>query len=124
MRGITDIQQVSVDAAQKSLVLRGSAGQVAPAEWLFYELDKPADRPALPLESQSPTTHEYRLPGGVDDVLRVFYLTHTGTPRELQEVATAVRSTADIRRLFTCNPSRAHCCPVIAFEIPVNRQMV
>ena len=71
--------------------MRGTADQIAIAEWLFNDLDK---------QSQNPGTHELRLPGGGDDVVRVFYLTHAGTPQRLQEIATEVRSMAEIRRLF------------------------
>ncbi len=40
-------------------------------------------------------------------MVRVFYLTHTGTPQRLQEIATEVRSMAQIRRLFIYNAPRA-----------------
>src|ERR1700692_1390951 len=41
MRTMTDMKQASVDEAQKTLTLNGTAEQLALAEWLFDELDKP-----------------------------------------------------------------------------------
>ena len=88
IRGITEIPQVSVDAAQKTLTLHGTAAQIAVAEWLLIQWNPSA-----------PAAHEYRMSG--DDIVRVFRLGHAPTPQSLQEAATIVRSTADIRRLFT-----------------------
>jgi hypothetical protein len=102
-----DIQQVTTDNEQKSLAVRGTAGQIALAEWLFGELDKPANRPPLAQQSPDPATHEYRVQGGNEDVVRVFYPKRTATLQDFQEVATLVRSIADIRRVFTYNEPRA-----------------
>ncbi|MEK7405208.1 MAG: hypothetical protein AAB225_08880 [Acidobacteriota bacterium] len=92
IRGIADVRQASIDNAPGSVAVQGTAAQVAVAEWLFYELDKPASRVT------PPPTREYRYAS--DDIVRVFYLSHAGTPRDLQEIATNVRATADIRRVF------------------------
>jgi len=40
-------------------------------------------------------------------VVRVFYLTHTETPQQLQEVIVAVRSISGVFRAFTHSASRA-----------------
>lgn len=99
IRSTTDIQSLYNDAAQKTMSVRGTAGQIALAEWLFSELDRQP--------SQTSAPHEYRLPGSGDDVVRVFYLAHAETALDLQEVATLVRSMGDIRRLFTYTAPRA-----------------
>ena len=39
--------------------------------------------------------------------MKVFYLTNVTTPQELQEIVTAVRSVADIQRLFVYNAQNA-----------------
>jgi hypothetical protein len=41
------------------------------------------------------------------NVVQVSFVPNTATPQALQEVATAVRSTLDIRRMFTCTATRA-----------------
>jgi len=42
-----------------------------------------------------------------EQVMKVFYLTNVNTPQELQEIVTAVRSVADIQRLFGYNSQNA-----------------
>jgi general secretion pathway protein D len=42
-----------------------------------------------------------------DEVVRVFYVTNTTSVQEFQEIATAVRTLADLRRVFTYNAQRA-----------------
>ncbi|MGA2589592.1 MAG: cohesin domain-containing protein [Bryobacteraceae bacterium] len=42
-----------------------------------------------------------------EQVMKVFYLTNPTTPQELQEIVTAVRSVADIQRLFVYNAQNA-----------------
>ena len=98
---ITDIPQANVDATEKSLSFQGTAGQVALAEWLFTNLDKPTSVP------QSGAKHEYRVSDSADDVVRVFYLTNPDIPQGVQEIATVVRSLASIRWMFTYNDLRA-----------------
>ena len=95
IRSITEVQQVSVDTAKRSLELHGTASQIDLAEWLCNELNNPPKQP------RHSARHEYRMPGGGDDAIRVFYLAHTGTLQEFQELVTMVRSIADIRFLFT-----------------------
>src|SRR5262249_27346643 len=84
IRAMTDIRQASPDAAHKSLALRGTAVQIALAEWLFNQLDQPVNRPVQ--QNQNLAVHEYRLSGGGEAVVRIFY-TNSPTPRDLQEVA-------------------------------------
>jgi hypothetical protein len=99
---IADIQQATVDTPEKALVLHATTAQIALAEWLLTELDKPVGVQAL--QSQK---HEYQVSNSGDDVVRVFYLSHTETMQRLQEIATVVRSVGDIRRLFAYNSLRA-----------------
>src|SRR5271170_7617899 len=97
IRSITDIPQSSIDNTEKSLSLRGTAGQVALAEWLFTNLDKPV----VPgPQAQNGAKHEYRVSDSADDVVRLFYLANPETPASVQEIATAVRCLGDIRRMF------------------------
>ena len=47
------------------------------------------------------------MPGGNDDAVRIFHVANAKTIRDFQEIATTVRTVADIRRLFTYNSARA-----------------
>ena len=102
IHAITDIPQADVDATEKSLSLQGTSGQIALAEWLFTNLDKPTN-----VRSRNGAKHEYRVSDSADDVVRLFYLTNPDVPRGVQEIATAVRSLANIRQMFTYNDLRA-----------------
>ena len=42
-----------------------------------------------------------------DDVVKVFYITNATSVQEFQEIATAIRTVAEIRRVFTYNAQRA-----------------
>jgi len=92
------IRDASTDNEQRALTLRGTADQLELAGWLYKELDK------APL-SQDSAVHEYR--AGSDDVVRLFYLTHTATVQDFQEVANLVRTATTIRSAFTYNAARA-----------------
>jgi len=107
LRTVAEIQRIFLCNAPRSVALRGTADQMAVAEWLFNALDKPASGQSLARLGQDSGMHEYRVLGNSDDVVRVFYLTHTDTVQGLQEIATTIRTIADIQRIFVCNASRA-----------------
>ncbi|HUQ90236.1 MAG TPA: hypothetical protein VM120_01065 [Bryobacteraceae bacterium] len=94
IRAIAEIRRVFVYNGPRALALRGTAGQMVLAEWLVNALDKPSKT-------------EFRLSGTNDDRVRVFHLAHAGTIQELQETATLIRATSEVRRLFTYNAPRA-----------------
>ena len=103
IRAMAEIRQLAVDTERKSLAVRGTAGQIALAEWLSKELDQPPRQQTASQQGQKTGPREYRLAGGGEDSVRVFRLAHPAGPRELQEIATVVRSTTDILWLFTYN---------------------
>jgi hypothetical protein len=124
IRSMTDIGQASLDIPQRTLAVRGKAGPVALAEWLFYELDKPTNPQALAQPSPNSATHEYRLSDGGEDVVRVFYLKQPKTRQDLQEIATVVRSMADIRRLFTYSASMCMVLRGTAVQIALSEWLI
>jgi hypothetical protein len=76
--------------------MRGTAGQMALAEWLLNQLDRPAKRTGPCLVSS---------PESKDDVVRLMYLTNTGTPQEFVKFATRIRSDLKFRRRsYTTRP--------------------
>src|SRR5579863_9943932 len=84
IRTVAAMKDTSTDNAQKSLTVNGTDDQMALAGWLFKELDK-ASQPG------DSAPHEYR--AGNDDLVRVFYLDHTDSVQDFQEVANFVRTT-------------------------------
>lgn len=99
VRTLADIPQVATDFAEKTMSLRGTAIQIAIAEFLFTELD----RQTLPEFA----TKEFHAPNKEDDVVRIFFARHTATVQDCQEIATTLRTVADIRRVFTLSTTRA-----------------
>ena len=99
VRTISDTRQVSADVAQKTVSVRGTATQIAIAEWLFTELD----RQTVP----DSVSQEFRVANDADDVVRLFFLPNTATIQDFQEIATTIRTIAEIRRVFAYNTPRA-----------------
>ena len=89
---------VMVSDEHKSVTVRGTAEDVRLAEWLVTVLDQPASATA---------PQEYRVPGASDDLVRVFYLTHAQTPRDLQEMVMLIRSLADAQYVYVHSTSKA-----------------
>ena len=100
IRSVLDIRQVSVsnDDPPSTLTLGGTDEQLKAAGWMFTELDQ-----AAPASS----TQEYRLSGTPDNVVRIYYVTNAQTAQQFMELATAIRTIADVRRLFTCTAPKA-----------------
>ena len=97
---IADMSQVSVDESKKSFTVHGTPDQLALAEWMFTGMDVTA--PA----SSDTAIHEYRMPSGADNVVRLFYLNRGQSIQDFQEFATLFRTLGDVRRVFTTNGSR------------------
>jgi hypothetical protein len=116
IRTMADLPQVSVDTVGKSIALRGTPTQVAIAEYLFTELD----RQTLP----DFASEVFRVPNNEDDVVRVFILRHAATIQSFREVATTIRTVAEIRRVFTYNTPRALAVRGTADEIAATEFLV
>jgi hypothetical protein len=94
-RTIGDIRRAFTYNSPRALVLRGSADQIALADWLVNEIDRGVTSP------------EYRMPATSDargeTSVRLFHVANAATVQDFQEVATAIRTVADVRRVFTYN---------------------
>lgn len=90
MRSIAEIRRVFTYNSPRAIVARGTDQQMTMAEWIHREFARaPNQTPAGQLQV------------GPDDNIRVFYLPNAPTLQDFQEMATVMRSTAEIRRLFT-----------------------
>jgi hypothetical protein len=117
LRSITELQRVVAYNNLKAIVLRGTAEQVAAAEWLIGGLDKPAGvqpvsspggNPAVIAYTFSDPTIDVRIPPRYRaPAVRVFYLTHTPTPQGVQEMVNAVRSITELQRVVAYNGTMA-----------------
>jgi hypothetical protein len=114
IRTTADVQRAFPYASRRAVVLRGTADQIALAEWLFSRLDKPID----PLTAKA-AAYEFPEPGGAVDAVRVFYFTHEESPDNLQQMINLIRTTADIQRIFSYNPRRAIALRGTAAQVAV-----
>ena len=99
VRTISDLKTINADAAQKTLSVAGTPTQVATAEFLYTELD----RQTVP----DSVSQEYKVANNADDVVRLFFVPNAASVQAFQEVATTIRTIAEIRRVFTFNTPRA-----------------
>jgi hypothetical protein len=102
IRSIADIQRVFSYGPRAAIVLRGSPAQIALAEWLFGELNKP-------VSPQTSRTEAYGQPAptGRSDAVRLFFFSHNETQQDLQEIMRMIRTTADIQPIASYGPRRA-----------------
>ncbi len=101
IRTIVEIRRMFTVNTSRAILVRSTPEQMAMAEWLLPQLDKPAGG------QQDQASGEYRVPGAADDIMRVFYLANTKSAQDFQAIANAVRTGAEIRRVFTYNAERA-----------------
>jgi hypothetical protein len=98
VRSIGDIRDVSVDAAKRSLTVKGTAEQIAAAGWLTAEMDKPGSGPG---------TRDFPFSDPRSPLAQIVYLSHVDNPRDLQDIVNAIRSVTDIQRCFPMNQQKA-----------------
>lgn len=106
LRTVGDIQKVFNDTALSDLVVRGKANELALAEYLINGLDV---KPGTITVAASPEFHYTASPSYPrgPEVVRVFYLTHSSTPQQMQEILTTLRTVADIQKVFNYTPLSA-----------------
>jgi hypothetical protein len=119
VRSIANIRLLFIYKETTAIIARGTAAEMAFAEWLVNELDQPANQPP-----RTPAPHEYRPSGAVDDVVSVFFLTHAESPQRLQQIATEVRSTTEVKRIFTYIAPRAMTVRGTAAQIAMADRMI
>jgi hypothetical protein len=90
--------RMTADFPERSVTTSGTPAQIAIADWMFGELD----RLALPEFA----TGEFKVPNKEDDVVRVFILRNAPTVQAFQELATSIRTVAEIPKVFTFDTTR------------------
>ncbi len=101
LRTVTEIRRAFTYNAGRALAVRGSPEQIAMAKWVAVELDRAS---AGQIPGSGATEVDTVTP---NDHLQVLYVSNAKTVQDFQEIANAVRTTAEIRRLFTYNTPRA-----------------
>jgi type II secretory pathway component GspD/PulD (secretin) len=96
LRTVGDIQKVFNDTALSDLVVHGTANQLALVEYILKGVDI---APGTVTIAATPEFH-YSDRARANDVVRVFYLSHTNTPQQMQEILTTLRVVIDIQKVF------------------------
>ena len=96
LRTVGDIQAIFIRSTPPGIAFRTSPAKARLADWLFQQLDVQPD------DQMRAQLHEYRLKGDPDEVARVYYLKSGDSQQQISEIATAVRSVANVSRIFTC----------------------
>jgi hypothetical protein len=112
---ISDVKP-EMDDVQKTLSVRGDAGQVAIAEWLFIELDRQTHPDSI--------SREFRVSNNADDVVRVFYFKNASTQQTFQEIVTSVRTITECRRMTTLTMPRTLAMRGTADQIAASEWLV
>lgn len=116
MRTVACLQRVFTFASRNALVLRGTAGEVALAEWLVAELDGAGPEAA---------THEYWAPDPQQgDIVRVFHLKTTITEPNRAEVFSLIHTQAHIMDLAVCGEANAVVARGTAAQIALAGQLI
>jgi hypothetical protein len=97
IQSITQMKPGTANWAEKSITLNGTEEQISLMTWLAKELNDAPARPSAMMR------HDY--PGAVspDQEVKIYYLAHTPTAQEMQEVVNLTRSIADIRYFLPVN---------------------
>jgi type II secretory pathway component GspD/PulD (secretin) len=93
LRNVVEIDKVFNYSSPAALVVRGSADEIAAAEWLIRSLDIPADAKSNP--PAGPREFRFAGTGREDNVMQVFYQPHTTTPSELRQSLTLLQKKFD-----------------------------
>lgn len=92
VRSMTDIRDLSVDGAQRSITIRGAGAAVRLGEWLFNQLDRPPGTPRIEEFTWQDDSQE--------PAIRIHFLAGASL-QDLQEIATVIRAITETRRVFT-----------------------
>ncbi|MCU1262264.1 MAG: hypothetical protein JWO80_5149 [Bryobacterales bacterium] len=117
LRTVGNVQRIYSYSAPGAIVVRGAASEVEMAEWMIQQLDTQAG-------NQAPGPHEYRNPRAADDVVRIFYLSQTQTPRGVQDIMTAIRTTGQIMHVYGCTAPRAIAVRDTATRVAVAQRLI
>ena len=91
IRTVVDLQDIVPDEEHHALKARGPLDKLVAADWIFQQVDRPAATGATP---------EYKMTGKHEEVMRMFRISPAATNAQLTAIVTAIRTVADLQRLF------------------------
>ena len=118
IRTVADVQKIFTHSSTpQGIVFRSDASHVQLADWLFHQIDAQPDAQARAQK------HEYLIPDSTDPVARIYYLNASGNPA-LYGMISAIRSEAEVRRIFFCNEPRTLAIRATPDKIAVAERII
>jgi hypothetical protein len=91
VRTLVDLQDIQADEEHQALKLHGPEDKLVAADWVLQQLDHPA--------AAAPSS-EYKMTGPHEEVMQIFRISPTASYADLTAITTAIRTVADLQRLF------------------------
>jgi hypothetical protein len=107
LRTITETRRIFTYNDARAAVFRGTADQMAMTDWMIGDIEKAAVGPRPHSVSRQYLLPASPTPTPNENVTQIFYLANTPTVQDFQELATLMRTIAEVRRVFTYNTPRA-----------------
>ncbi len=99
IRTVADLQDITPDPDRQAITAHGPVDKLVAADWVFQQLDHP------PAPGPAP---EYKIPGSHgEEIVRIFRVSPTATNADLTALTTAIRTVADLQRLFPYQSQQA-----------------
>lgn len=103
LRAVGEIQKVFNCTAPHIIAFRGTATDVDLGEWLLRKLDVSAGDGTFARQKGNADADMLKLPGtpaGIEDIVRVFYLSHAATRKEMNALFAKIQAATETRRSF------------------------
>jgi hypothetical protein len=94
IRTVVDLQDIQPDGEHQALKAHGPVDKLVATDWLFQQLDNPPTPDAFGIGP------EYKFLGAHEEVARVIRVSPAASQADLTQVTTAIRTVADLQRLF------------------------
>jgi type II secretory pathway component GspD/PulD (secretin) len=121
IRVIADVRKILPYVVQGAVIMRGSADQIAMAEWLVGELDQPAGGNAA--LCQDAAGHEFQVPDS-DQIVHVFHFTDSTTAQQFVDIAAQARRTQKLEQVYICYSQRALSVRGTLDQIALTEQLI
>ena len=119
MRVIADVHKVVPYAVQGAVIMRGTADQMAMAEWLVGELDQPAGGNS----ALSQAGHEFQVTG-TDQIVHVFHFADSTTAQQFVDIAAQARRAQKLEQVYICYSQRALSVRGTLDQIALTEQLI
>jgi hypothetical protein len=98
VRAVGGIFKIAERDGPRIMAFRGTATDVARADWMIRKLDVPAGGEAFARQSENPQANVFTLPTG--DIVRVCYLDPATSPQSIFDMTKKIRTTINTVKVF------------------------